>query len=158
MKGDPAITDVLNEVLCAELSAVNQYFVHAKMCADWGYNSLASHTRSEAIDEMKHAEMMIDRILFLEGVPNMQKYLKINIGPTVKEQFEFDVKLEYEAVDRLNRGIAVCRDKGDNATREILEKLLNDEEQHVDWLETQLHLIDSIGTERYLSQKLGEGA
>lgn len=156
MKGDPAIIDVLNEVLCAELSAVNQYFVHAKMCADWGYNSLASHTRSEAIDEMKHAEMMIDRILFLEGVPNMQKYLKINIGPTVKEQFEFDVKLEYEAVDRLNRGIALCRDKGDNATREILEKLLNDEEQHVDWLETQLHLIDSIGSERYLSQKLGE--
>ena len=155
MKGDAAIIDALNEVLSAELTAVNQYFIHAKMCADWGYNSLASHTRTEAIDEMKHAEMMIDRILFLDGVPNMQKYMKVCVGATVKEQFEFDVKLEYEAVDRLNRGIGLCRDKGDNATREILEKLLNDEEAHVDWLETQLHLIDSIGNERYLSQQLG---
>ena len=155
MKGDAAIIDVLNEVLSAELTAVNQYFIHAKMCADWGYGALAAHTRTEAIDEMKHAEMMIDRILFLEGVPNMQKYMKVSVGPTVKEQFDFDVKLEYEAIDRLNRGIGLCRDKGDNATREILEKLLNDEEQHVDWLETQLHLIDSIGTERYLSQQLG---
>ncbi len=155
MKGDTEVIAVLNDVLCAELTAVNQYFIHAKMCADWGYQELAAYSRAESIDEMRHAEIMIDRILFLEGVPNMQKYMKVNVGQTVPEQFKFDVELEYGATERLNRGIALCVEKGDNTTRQILDEILKEEEHHIDWLETQLHLIETIGVENYLAQKLG---
>ncbi|MGQ0613219.1 MAG: bacterioferritin [Planctomycetaceae bacterium] len=156
MKGNPEVIDVLGEVLCAELTAINQYFIHAKMCADWGYHALATYGRAESIDEMKHAEIVIERILFLEGVPNMQKYMKVKVGKTVPEQFQNDVELEYGAVERLNRGIAICVEKKDNTTRELLETILAEEEHHIDWLETQLHLVKTIGVERYLSMKLGE--
>ncbi len=157
MKGDAEIIDILNEVLTAELTAVNQYFIHAKMCADWGYHALASYTKAESIDEMRHAEVVIDRILFLEGLPNMQRYFKINVGKDVPEQFKNDVDLEYKAVERLNRGVRLCVEKGDNTTRQILETILKEEEHHVDWLETQISIIDAVGIENYLSQKLGEG-
>ncbi|NJN14554.1 MAG: bacterioferritin [Planctomycetes bacterium] len=155
MKGNAEIIEILNEVLTAELTAVNQYFIHAKMCADWGYNDLAKYTKAESIDEMRHAEQVIDRILFLEGVPNMQRYFKIQVGATVEEQFKNDVDLEYKAVERLNRGVQLCVAKGDNTTRQILEKILSEEEHHVDWLETQLSVIAQVGIENYLSQKLG---
>ena len=155
MKGDAKVIEILNEVLTAELTAVNQYFIHAKMCADWGYQELAAYGKAESIDEMKHAEQMIDRILFLEGVPNMQRYFKLKVGKTVKEQFENDVALEYEAVKRLNKGVQICTEVGDNTSRQILEKILAEEEHHIDWLETQLSLIEQIGLERYLTQKMG---
>jgi len=155
MKGDAKVIEILNEVLTAELTAVNQYFIHAKMCADWGYMELANYSKAESIDEMRHAELMIDRILFLEGVPNMQRYFKLKIGKSVKEQFENDKALEVEAVKRLNNGVKTCVEVGDNTSRQILEKILAEEEHHIDWLETQLSLIESIGSERYLSQKLG---
>jgi bacterioferritin len=155
MKGDAKVIEILNEVLTAELTAVNQYFIHAKMCANWGYMELAAYTKAESIDEMRHAEQMIDRILFLEGVPNMQRYFKLKIGKSVKEQFENDLALEVEAVKRLNGGVKTCVEVGDNTSRQILEKILAEEEHHIDWLETQLQLIESIGAERYLSQKLG---
>jgi bacterioferritin len=158
MKGDPDVIKILNEVLCAELTAINQYFIHAKMCLNWGYKSLAAYGRAESIDEMKHAEILMDRILFLEGVPNMQKYMKIQVGETVPDQFKNDLELEYGAVERLNRGVKLCVEKGDNTSREILEKILGEEEHHVDWLETQIGLVKSIGLERYLSMKLGEEA
>jgi bacterioferritin len=156
MKGDVKVIEVLNEVLTAELTAVNQYFIHAKMCANWGYMELAAYSRAESIDEMRHAEQMIDRILFLEGVPNMQRYFKLKIGKSVKEQFENDLALEEEAVARLNNGVKTCVDAGDNTSRQILEKILAEEEHHVDWLETQLQLIESLGAETYLAQKLGK--
>ncbi len=156
MKGDAKVIEILNEVLTAELTAVNQYFIHAKMCANWGYMELASYTKAESIDEMRHAEQMIDRVLFLEGVPNMQRYFKLRIGKSVKEQFENDLALEVEAVKRLNNGVKTCVEVGDNTSRQILEKILAEEEHHIDWLETQLQVIESIGLERYLSQKLGK--
>jgi bacterioferritin len=127
MKGDVKVIEVLNEVLTAELTAVNQYFIHAKMCANWGYMELAAYSRAESIDEMRHAEQMIDRILFLEGVPNMQRYFKLKIGKSVKEQFENDLALEEEAVARLNNGVKTCVDAGDNTSRQILEKILAEE-------------------------------
>jgi bacterioferritin len=156
MKGNTGVIEVLNEVLTAELTAVNQYFIHAKMCANWGYLDLAAYTRAESIDEMRHAEQMIDRILFLEGVPNMQRYFKLKVGKTVKEQFENDLALEVEAVKRLNNGVKTCVEAGDHTSRQILEKILAEEEHHIDWLETQLQLMESIGAERYLSQKIGK--
>jgi bacterioferritin len=156
MKGDPEVIDILGEVLCAELTAVNQYFIHAKMCANWGYHELAEYGRAESIDEMKHAEILIERILFLEGTPNMQKYMKIKVGKDVPEQLRNDLELEYGAVDRLNRGIALCLEKKDNGSRRLLQTILEEEEHHVDWLETQLDLIESIGLERYLQSKLGK--
>jgi len=157
MKGDSEIIEVLNEVLCAELTAVNQYYIHARMCADWGYHELAEYNKAESIDEMRHAEQMIDRLLFLEGVPNMQKYFKIQVGKDVREQFQFDLALEVGAVERLNKGVKLCVDKGDNTTRQILEVILAEEEHHVDWLETQINLVDTLGMETYLAQKLGSG-
>jgi bacterioferritin len=154
MQGKPEILEFLNETLTAELTAINQYFVHAKMLQHWGFTKLGAQVRAESIDEMKHADELIDRILFLEGVPNVQRYSKINIGETPKEQFELDVKTEYEAVARFNRGVALCRDHGDNATRELLERMLISEERHVDWLETQLGLIARLGEERYLAENM----
>jgi bacterioferritin len=154
MQGDAEIIELLNEVLTAELTAINQYFVHAKMCEHWGYERLAEHGRHESIDEMKHADRVIDRILYFEGVPNMQRLFPVRVGETVPEQFEFDKQLEYEAVQRLNRGIAMCVAKGDNGTRELLADILVAEEEHIDWIETQQEAIRQIGLERYLAQQL----
>jgi len=156
VKGDPKVLKVLNEVLKAELTAINQYFLHAEMCENWGYEKLAKHTRKESIEEMQHAEKLMERILMLDGSPNMTDYFKINIGQTVKQQFQHDVNLEYEAVKRLNAGIATCVAQRDNASRELLEKILVDEEHHIDWLEAQLHAIGEMGIENYLAQQLHE--
>jgi len=155
MQGKPQVIELLNEILTAELTAINQYFIHAKMCADWGYAKLAGLVRAESIDEMRHAEQLIDRILFLNGVPNVQRYGKISVGETVSEQFELDLGLEHAAISRLNDAIQVCRDVGDNATRELLAGILVSEEEHCDWLETQLELIKQIGAENYCAQQLG---
>lgn len=154
MRGNDEIIELLNEVLTAELTAVNQYFLHAKMMDNWGYRRLAHHTRDESIDEMRHAEQVTERILFFEGVPNYQRLFPVRIGETVPEQFRSDLELEYTAVERLNRGIASARDAGDNGTRDLLERILVSEEEHIDWLETQLETISQIGTENYLAQHL----
>ena len=156
MRGDPEIIEVLNEVLTAELTAVNQYFVHSKLCANWGYKRLAEYDRDESIDEMKHAERITDRIIYLEGFPNYQRYFPLTIGETVPEQFRADLQLEAEAIARLNKGIALAVAKGDNGTRELLAELLVGEEEHADWLETQLETINQIGLEHYLAQQLRE--
>ena len=154
MKGHDKILHALNDVLTAELTAINQYFIHAKMCKNWGFEKIAAKVRAESIDEMKHADRLIERILFLDGIPNVQRYNKINVGETVKEQFELDLKLEYDAVARFNTSIALCRDLGDNASRELLERMLVSEEGHVDWLETQLGLIRTLGEPMYCAQQL----
>jgi bacterioferritin len=156
MKGNEEVIAVLQDVLCAELTAVNQYFIHARMCENWGYKKLAAHIRKESIEEMQHAQEIIDRILYFDGAPNMQKYMRINVGKTVPEQFQFDLEVEYQAVPRLNRGIEVAREKGDNGTRALLEHILRDEEEHVDWLEAQLGIIKEIGADNYLAQKMDE--
>jgi bacterioferritin len=154
MKGNDKVIQTLNDVLTAELTAINQYFIHAKMCANWGYTKLAKKIRDESIDEMKHADKLIERILFLEGVPNVQRLNKVNVGETVKEQFELDLKLEYDADPRFNTGVALARDLGDNASRELLERMLISEEEHADWLETQLGLINQLGEPMYCAQQL----
>lgn len=154
MKGNDQVIQVLNEVLCAELTAVNQYFVHSMMCRNWGYKKLAEYLRKESIGEMKHAQEVIDRILYLEGVPNMQKYFKINVGQNVRQQMEFDVAVEYDAVKRLNDGIEVATKAADNGSRAILEGILRSEEEHIDWLEAQIHVIQEAGYENYLAQQL----
>jgi bacterioferritin len=155
MKGKPEIIDLLNEVLTAELTAINQYFIHAKMLQNWGLMRLAAKVRAESIDEMKHADQLIERILYLEGVPNLQRLGKINVGETPKEQFQLDLAFEYDALARFNRGVALCRDLADNGSREMLERMLISEEQHTDWLETQLDLIERLGEQGYLAQQLG---
>ena len=132
MQGDAQVIEVLNEVLTAELTAVNQYFIHAMMCRNWRYERLAKHSREESIEEMKHAQVLIERILYMDGVPNMQRYFKINVGQDVPEQHQLDLQVEKEAVARLNKGIALCRDKGDNGTKVLFERLLREEEEHVD--------------------------
>ena len=154
MKGDPKIIAVLSEVLKAELTAINQYFLHAEMCENWGYEKMAAHTRAESIEEMTHAEKLIERILYLDGTPNMSDYFKINIGQNMKTQLQNDLQLEYDAVKRLNEGIRTCTAAGDNGSRELLEKILSDEEHHIDWLEGQLHAIGEMGIENYLAQQL----
>lgn len=154
MKGNEEVIAVLQDVLCAELTAINQYFIHARMCENWGYKRLAEHIRKESIEEMHHAQEVIDRILYFDGAPNMQKYMKINVGKTVTEQFQFDLDVEYQAVPRLNRGIEVARAQGDNGTRALLEHILKEEEEHVDWLEAQLGLIKELGADNYLAQQL----
>jgi bacterioferritin len=150
VKGIDQVISVLNEVLCAELTGINQYFIHSKMLKDWGYTRLAEHAWKESIEEMKHADEVIERILFLEGVPNMQKYMKVNVGAGVEEQHRFDLELENHAVANLNSGISLCREAGDNGTRDLLERILVDEEDHVDWLETQLRMIGEMGLQNYL--------
>jgi len=153
---DPALVELLNDVLSAELTAINQYFIHAKMCGNWGYKRLQSMVRKESIDEMKHAEQIIERILFLEGVPNLQRLYKLNVGETVAEQLEADLQLEYAAIERLNKGIEVARAAGDHTTRALLEGILVSEEEHTDWIETQLATISQIGLPNYLAQQLRE--
>ena len=154
MHGDPRIIEALNDVLTAELTAVNQYFIHAKMSSNWGYLRRGAHVRDESIDEMRHAERIIDRILYFDGTPNMQRLFPVRVGETVAEQLELDLAVEHEAVPRLNRAIELCVEVGDNGTRELLADILVSEEEHVDWLETQLETIRQIGLELYLSQQL----
>src|SRR4051795_8288501 len=153
-KGHAEVLAPLNEVLKAELTAINQYFLHAEMCENWGYMKLASYGRKESIDEMKHAESLMERILYLDGMPTMTELFPIRIGRNVKEQLESDLALELEAVPRLNRGIELCVQVGDNGTRELLTKILTDEEHHVDFLEAQLHIIQEIGFDNYLAQQI----
>ena len=155
MKGDDAIVELLNEVLTAELTAVNQYFVDSKMCANWGYGRLAEHIRADSIDEMRDAESLVDRILYLEGVPNLQRLGVVRVGETVAEKLRLALEVERDASARLNRGVALATATGDNGTRQVLEKILTGEEEHADWLETQLALIDQVGEQLYLSQQLG---
>jgi bacterioferritin len=157
MKGDAKIIAILNEVLKAELTAINQYFLHAEMCENWGYEKMAKHTRKESIEEMQHAEILMERILLLDGTPNMSDYFKINIGQNLKQQLQNDLDLEYTAVKRLNDGIKQCVTAGDNGSRELLEKILLDEEHHIDWLEGQLYMIKEMTYENYLAQQIGEG-
>jgi bacterioferritin len=154
MKGDPQVIDVLSDVLAAELTAINQYFLHAKLCDNWGYKKLAKQKRDESIEEMKDADAIMERILFLDGIPNMMRMNPVMVGENPIEQHELDLKLELSAVERLNKGIAVCVAKGDNGTRELLERILKGEEHAVDWLESQLHLVKEIGKERYLSEQI----
>ena len=156
MKGDPKVIEVLSQVLKAELTAINQYFLHAEMCENWGYQRLAKHTRKESIEEMQHAEKLMEHILYLDATPNMSDYFKINIGKDVKAQLENDLQVEYDAVKRLNEGIATCVKAADNGSRELLEEILTDEEEHIDWLEGQLHSIGEMGIENYLAQQLHE--
>ena len=154
MRGDPDVIELLNEALTAELTAINQYFVHAKMCENWGYSRLAKRIYDESIDEMKDAEQLIERILYLEGVPNLQRLGSVLVGESVPEQHRLGLDLERAAVERYNRGIALARDKADNGSRELLEDLLTDEEEHADWLEAQLALIDQVGVQHYLAQQI----
>jgi len=151
MKGDPKVLKVLNDVLRKELTGINQYFVHAKMCENWGYEVLAKHSREESIDEMKHADTVIARILFLEGTPNMSELGPILVGKDVRQQLENDLKLEHSAIKVLKPGIALCEELSDPTTRETLEKILEEEEHHVDWIEAQLHQIEEMGYENYLT-------
>ena len=156
MKGDAEIIEALNDVLTAELTAINQYYIHYKMCENWGYARLAAHHRAESIEEMQHADKLIERILFLEGVPNMQRLNPVRVGENVKEQHQVDMALELEAQKRLNEGIKLCRDKGDNGTRALFEAILVDEEEAIDWAEAQLEQIETIGIENYLAEQLFE--
>lgn len=154
VKGDSKVIDVLNEVLTGELTAINQYFLHARMCKNWGYERIASKVHKESIDEMKHAQDLTDRVLFLGGVPNLQKLGKLEIGETVPEQLQSDLKLEFQAMERLKAGIKICWEASDHGSRELLEHILEDEEHHIDWLEAQLHQISEIGREQYLAQQI----
>ena len=154
MKAAKGIVDLLNDVLTAELVAINQYFADAKMCENWGYERLAKKFRDESIDEMRDADELMDRILFLDGVPNMQRLGTVRVGETVPEKLTVGLDLERQAIERLNKGIARCTDAGDNGTRELLEKILEGEEEHADWLETQLELIRQVGEAHYLAQQI----
>ena len=154
MKGDAEVIEFLNEALTAELTAINQYFIHAKMNSNWGYKRMAKRFYEDSIDEMKDAEKLIDRILYLEGVPNLQRYNTVAVGETVPEQLELDRQTEVAAVERYNRGIELAVSKRDNGTRELLEDRLTDEESHLDWIETQLSAIDDIGLQNYLAEQL----
>ena len=156
MKGDAKVIALLNDVLCNELTAINQYFLHARMCENWGYERLWKKIRAESIDEMHHADEVIARILYLDGHPNLQKLGKLEIGETVVEQLKSDLALEKRAIPVLNAGIALCRDKGDNGTAELLEEILVDEEEHADWLEAQLTLVEQVGIQNYLAQQVKE--
>lgn len=154
MKGDKQVIALLNDVLTAELTAINQYWLHARLCGHWGYDRLEEKIRKESLEEMKHADALVERILYLDGLPNLQKLGKVNVGQTVPEQFQLDLAVEYEAVKRLNDGIEAARAAGDNGTRDLLETMLRDEEEHVDWLETQQEAIKQVGLERYLAEQL----
>jgi bacterioferritin len=154
MKGNPKVIASLNEALKEELTAINQYFLHAEMCENWKYDRLSSYIRKQSIDEMKHAEALIERLLFLDATPIMNETLQLTVGSNVREQLDSDLKLEIAAVTMYNRAIQAARDEGDNASRELFERLLKDEEEHVDWLEAQIHQINEIGYERYLSQQV----
>ena len=152
MQGDPEVLKLLNEQLTSELTAINQYFLHSKMQENWGFTELAKHTRAESFDEMKHAEEITDRILLLEGLPNYQRLFSVRIGQTLREQFEADLAIEVEVVERLRPGIVMCREKQDSTSAKLLEEIMADEESHIDYLETQLELMDKLGEELYAAQ------
>jgi len=154
MKGSPKIIELLNEALTKELTAINQYFIHSKMCENWGYAALAKKYYDESIGEMKHAEELIKRILFLEGIPNMSRYDKIKVGETVRKQLESDLRIEVEAIEMLRPGIKLCLEESDHTTRDLLQRILIEEEEHVDWIEGQLHIIKEAGYENYLAQQI----
>ena len=156
MKGNAKVIEFLNQILKAELTAINQYFLHAEMCENWGYERLAKLIKKESIEEMTHAEKLMERILYLDGTPNMTDYFKINVGATVEAQLKNDLQLEYDAVKRLNEGIKLCVAAGDNGSRDLAQRILDDEEHHIDWLEGQLHAIAEMGIANYLAQQLKE--
>ena len=156
MKGNKKVVDVLNQVLRKELTGINQYFIHAKMCENWGYDRLRNLIRKESVEEMHHADRVIERILFLEGTPNISAYDKIAIGADVKQQLDSDLALEIAALAVLRDGIKICVEAADDASRELLEHILVDEEEHVDWIEAQLHQINEVGYQNYLAQQIKE--
>ncbi len=152
MQGDPDVLKLLNEQLTSELTAINQYFLHSKMQDNWGFTELASKTREESFDEMRHAEAITDRILLLDGLPNYQRLFSLRVGQTLREQFEADLAIEYEVVARLKPGIIMCREKQDSTSARLLEGICADEESHIDYLETQLELMEKLGEELYTAQ------
>jgi bacterioferritin len=154
MKGNPKVIKELNDALREELTAINQYFLHAEMCENWGYKKLADYIKKQSIDEMKHAEVLIERVLFLDGTPSMEP-LKLTVGGTVRHMIESDLALELGAVKQYNAAVQIATQEKDNGSRDLLVKLLKDEEDHVDWLEAQLHQIKEVGYERYLSLQAG---
>lgn len=156
MKGSAKVIEALNAGLTIELTAINQYFIQSRMCKDWGYNKLAKHHYDESIEEMQHAQLLIDRILFLEGVPEIARYDVIRVGTDVKEQLEYDLKLELNASATYNDAAEICRAEKDAATREIVEQIVRESEESIDWLETQLSLIDNVGLKNYLQSQIGE--
>lgn len=156
MKGSPKVIDLLNEALKEELMAINQYFLHAEMCENWHYKKLGDYIKKQSIDEMRHAEALIERILFLDATPNLTEPMQLTIGKNVKQQIESDLALEIGAVAMYNRAVKVAREEGDNASRELFERLLKSEEEHVDWLEAQMHQIGEMGYERYLTLQVAE--
>ena len=158
MKGQPQVIELLNQLLTHELTSINQYFVHARMCENWGFERLWRKVRAESIDEMKHADRVIERLLYLEGLPNMQRLAKVHVGQTVSEQLKLDLESEKAAVRMLNEGIELARTQGDNGTRELLESILADEEEHANWLEAQLTLIAQVGEQNYLAEQIRESA
>ena len=154
MQGDSDLIDALNEILTAELTAINQYFIHYKMCENWGYKRLAHKKREESFGEMRDADKVIERILYLEGVPNLQRLNPVQVGEDPIEQHRLYLTLEKEAVERYNRVIALARERGDNGTRSLLEPILRDEEESIDWLEAQLHLVEEVGQKKYLAEQI----
>jgi len=156
MQGDPRIIDLLNQVLRKELTGINQYFIHSRMCKNWGYAVLAKHGYDESVDEMKHADKIIERVLFLDGVPNLSDYDPILIGADVRQQLANDLSLEMAALQVLRPGVQLCLEAGDHASRELLEHIVEDEERHVDWIEAQLHKIQEVGYQGYLAQQIYE--
>ena len=157
MRGHQQVIALLNDVLTAELTAINQYFIHARMCENWGYERLWKKIREESIGEMKHADKLIERILYLEGVPNLQRLGKVNVGETVPEQLRLDLEVEREAIRTLNAGIETARSLSDNGTRELLENILEAEESHANWIEAQMSLIAQAGEGNYLAQQIKNG-
>jgi bacterioferritin len=156
MKGDTNVIDLLNDVLTGELTAINQYFLHSRICKNWGYKKLADYLYKESLDEMRHADKLIERILYLEGLPNVQKLSKVNVGQTVPEIFKNDYAVELVAVPLLKKGIRLCRDVNDNVSEALLLHILSAEEEHVDWIEAQFELLKQVGEQNYLAQQIHE--
>ena len=156
MDGSPDVIEFLNEALSAELAAINQYFAHSKLCENWGYQRLASKYREESMEEMRDAEKLIDRIILLDGMPNLQRVGSVRVGETVREQLEVDRELEIAAIDRYRRGVALTLELGDPGSRDLLEQLVVGEEEHLDWIDTQLSMIDDIGVELYTQAQIGD--
>jgi len=156
MRGHDQVITLLNDVLTAELTAINQYFIHARMCENWGYERLWHKLREESIGEMKDADRLIERILYLDGVPNVQRLGKVNVGETVPEQLKLDLEVERDAIRRLNEGIELARSLADNGSRDLLEDILEGEEEHANWIEAQLTLIAQVGESNYLAQQILE--
>ncbi|WNG45352.1 bacterioferritin [Archangium minus] len=154
MKGHPQIIDLLNDILTTELTAINEYFLHARIASNWGYERLGKKIYEESIGEMKHADRLVHRILFLEGLPNLQRLGKVNVGENIPEMLRLDLDLELGSQKRLNEGIEMCRSLADNGSREVLERILEDTEEHIDWLEAQLELMKQVGETNYLAQQI----